>query len=298
MITQQKGRALGSEVIFTLNATSEYVASSILAQIRNFLCNFENRFSRFKLDSEVTKVNLLSGSFIAVSDNFLELARIANKMQLYTDGRYNPLLLPDLQRAGYIDSWPDPDTPSGAPDYSDRPKRKSGKMVIRSDSVKIPISAAIDFGGIGKGYALDKIAEIIEANGCTNYWVSLGGDIIGRGVDEWDEPWKVELPALHDKTAKDVFYTIPKKSRQAIATSSILRRRGRNWHHIIDPATGKPAVTEIESAVVVSKSGIISDVIAKCLIISNKSAADFWNNHQQIDAYIQYADKYERLVAA
>ncbi len=305
MITQQSGDALGSKVLFTLRTANAQDANDILAKIRIFLGDFEARFSRFLPDSELTRVNKKAGEWTIVSDEFIRLAKQAQIMQRETDGLYNPLLLAQLQAAGYLKSWTGSPRANAvtAPDFSNRVLSDTlqASFELRQNSIRIPATSALDFGGIGKGYALDCIAEIIEANGCTNYWISLGGDILSSGTQELELPWLVELGALHEggSDTDDVpilspMYEMPHE-RRAIATSSILKRQGKDWHHLIDPRTGKPANTSVLSAVVIANSGVTADVMAKCLIIASKEVKSFWRKHTQIDAYAQYRTHYERL---
>ncbi len=148
--------------------------------------------------------------------------------------------------------------------------------------------------GIGKGYALDQIADIIETSGCTDYWVSLGGDVIGRGTDESGKPWRILLDALHDISDKDAYVTLPADKRQTVATSTRMKRGGKGWHHLIDPRTGRPAKTLIESASVVAETGVLADVMAKCLVIAGDEAETFWQDHHQIAAFVQYTNRWEK----
>lgn len=294
MIVQQHGKALGSDIVFTLKVKQAADGEAILKKLRAFLGEFESRFSRFQPDSELTFVNAHAGEPCSVSPAFAQLARMAAKMSRYSGGLYNPLLLPQLQRAGYVGSWPAPTELGRTPDYRGRSGSTEGQLSVHEKTVTLPSGTALDFGGIGKGYALDEIAERIESSGCVDYWVSLGGDIIGRGSDENGSPWRIRLGELHG-TDTDVFETLSQKERTAIATSTRLKRQGAGWHHIIDPRTGKPADTPVESAVVVAKTGVLADVMAKCLLIAGAHAGEYWQKHTQQTAYIQYAKRWEKF---
>ncbi len=162
MITQQHGRALGSDIVLTVRVADSSTASPLLAQLRSFLREFEGRFSRFDPNSELTMVNEHAGEETAISDEFYELASRAHRMEKETGGLYNPLLLPELQRAGYVGSWPAPERRGTAPDYQARQSRHHEGMVLTEADIRIPAGTALDFGGIGKGYALDQLADIAE----------------------------------------------------------------------------------------------------------------------------------------
>ncbi len=286
MIVQQRGKALGTDVSWSVVADDQQQANSIFLLIRSFIDDFEQRFSRFLPDSEVSKINAHAGELIACSEEFRELVRVAVDMQSYTEGLCSMLLLGEIQRAGYLGSWPQPDTLGQVPDLRDRHARLDDTITLKGDCITIPKNTALDFGGIGKGFALDKVADIIEMQDIYDYWVSLGGDIIARGVDDDGKSWQILLEAI----GTGVMTVESGRNRTAVATSTILKRRGEGWHHIIDPRTGKPAKTPLVSASVVAETGVLADVIAKSLLIKGNHAEDFWKKHRQTRAYVMSDD--------
>lgn len=286
MIVQQRGKALGTDISWSVVVDGQQQAEHVFLLIRNFIDEFERRFSRFLPDSEVSNINAHAGELIACSEEFRELVRVAVDMQSYTEGLCSTLLLGEIQRAGYLGSWPQPDTLGQVPDLRDRHARLDDTITLKGDCITIPKNTALDFGGIGKGFALDKVADIIEMQGIYNYWVSLGGDIIARGVDDDGKSWQILLEAI----GTGVMTVESGRKRTAVATSTILKRRGEGWHHIIDPRTGKPAKTTLVSASVVAETGVLADVIAKSLLIEGNHAKDFWKKHRQTRAYVMSDD--------
>lgn len=241
----------------------------------------------------MSNINAHAGELTTCSEEFRELVRVAVDMQSYTGGLCSTLLLGEIQRAGYLGSWPQPDTLGRVPDFRDRHARSGDTITLKGDHIAIPKNTALDFGGIGKGFALDKVADIIEVQGIYNYWVSLGGDIITQGVDDGGKPWQILLEAIGNGTM-----TVESgRNRTAVATSTILKRRGEGWHHIIDPRTGKPAKTPLVSASVVAETGVLADVIAKCLLIEGNNAEGFWKKHRQTRAYVMSDDGFTREFA-
>ncbi|HET8991662.1 MAG TPA: FAD:protein FMN transferase, partial [Candidatus Saccharimonadales bacterium] len=249
---------------------------------------FENRFSRFDANSETSKFNQRAGSYVSVSREFRELLEACARLYMETDGLFNPFILPNLQRQGYLGSWPTPANYQDSVDYRDRQALPDiSKLKINGNQARIPINSAIDFGGIGKGYLLDQLSDYLERHKFGRYWLSLGGDIICNGLDIDDQPWLIKIQ--HATQPDELVGNISNEGKKlAIATSGVTKRKGKNWHHIIDPRTGESADTDFLNVTVVYQNACTADVLAKCLvIIGSKSANRFVQEHSIKSAYAQ-----------
>ena len=285
---QQSHHALGSQVYLTLVLEDTAQSDDLFTELWQEIRLFEATFSRFQPDSELTHVNQQAGEQTEVSPEFVRLAASAQKYAKRTQGLYNPFILPQLQVAGYKGSWPNPDKPVAGTDFSHRRIVKPEKMQLGPDRVRLPTGGALDFGGIGKGYLLDQLSNGLDASGITDYWLSLGGDIMCRGHDVDGKPWRIDIQqADGDGIAATVNNDDGQK--MAVATSGITKRKGAGWHHIIDPRTGHPAKTDILTATVMSGSATDADVLAKCAVILGSSDAEPFLRAQAISHYfLQY----------
>ena len=282
---QQHKHALGSEAYITLVGTDEQFLAATFDTLWQELSLFEQTFSRFLSDSELTYVNERAGLPTDVSPEFVALAQAARQYMERTGGLYNPFVLPALQRAGYKGSWPNMATQGGAPDFSDGEFSNAASLEINAGSVTIPNQTALDFGGIGKGYALDQLAQIIQRQSITNFWLSFGGDVLAAGTDSDGSPWTIHISQAvnQDKTCA----TIQAGSKPyAVATSGILKRAGEGWNHLIDPRTGQPTKTDILSATVATDSGTAADVYAKCLVLAGSKGAPKLAQKLKISNYV------------
>ena len=157
---QQQYQALGSSVLITL-VTDRSIdkVDIIFTKIRQHINQFECRFSRFLLSSELTQFNLSAGKKTAVSQPFRKMLESCIKLSKQTSGLFNPFILPALQEAGYLGSWNDGYKLSNLKmDYSSRSVVSIADLTIDAKWAKIPRNSALDFGGIGKGYLLDELA--------------------------------------------------------------------------------------------------------------------------------------------
>lgn len=293
---QQQFHALGSEIFITLVADDDFPFKTIFHVLHGHISTFEQRFSRFLPKSELSMFNTDAGKDTKVSTEFLELLLKCRLMMKATDGLYNPFILPALQKAGYKGSWPTPRALAGAPDFSSRQIVPFTELKISSGTARIPANTALDFGGIGKGYLLDKLAEYLQSKAIVGYWLSLGGDIVCAGHDLNGQTWSIQVQHAARQEEKIAALTNTNGSPLFIATSGVTKRRGENgkdaWHHIIDPRTGLPAETNILTATVTSDTGVNADVYAKVIVIAGYEQAKSLKDNGGIHAYIlQYSQK-------
>jgi thiamine biosynthesis lipoprotein len=293
---QQSRHALGSQATLTLIAQDNQTVEELFSKLWRLIEDFEQRFSRFRVTSELSSVNAHAGKKMIVSPQFRKLLRVCKKYYTKTNGLFNPLILPTLQQAGYIGSWPNVTTFQHTLDYRSREQLPSMEQVhISGSQVTIPINGALDFGGIGKGYLLDMLSEYLDTKDTHDYWLSLGGDIICRGTDIDGNPWSVGIQ--HATQTDKIIGTITNAggAHIAIATSGITNRAGikndKHWHHIIDPRTGEPAETDLLTATVTHPNATAADIFATCVVILGSTAANiFMQRHSITSAYLQTID--------
>lgn len=126
--------------------------------------------------------------------------------------------------------------------------------------------AALDLGGIAKGYAVDRAADALRAREFTDALVNVGGDLVALGRSPSGEPWRVGVQSPDDPDG--VIATID-ASDIAIATSGdyvrCFRWRGRRYHHLLDSATAEPRATSVRSLTVEAPTCLDADAAATAL---------------------------------
>jgi len=148
----------------------------------------------------------------------------------------------------------------------------------------------VDFGGIAKGYSVDRCIELLQARGITRALVTAGGDsrIIG---DRFGKPWVVGIRHPDDKDR--VIARIPLEN-EAISTSGDYERYfdedGRRYHHIIDPHTGHSA-SKVRSATIISTSATRTDGLSKtAFVLGPEKALEIYNKLDDVDAILVTPD--------
>jgi thiamine biosynthesis lipoprotein len=197
--------------------------------------------------------------------NVLQTALIAAQA---TEGMFDPTLLNQLVRIGYDRSFDIlplrlPDTVSAA-----IPGGGWRAIKIQHDGdqsyVTLPEGAALDFGGIAKGMAVDASLKRLKRLGIQTALVNAGGDLAVSGLPAHMEHWSVGIQG------KGVTWIIPLRSG-ALATSGTGRRRWQQGtqrrHHLIDPRTGESAQSALWSVTVAAERCEQAEVAAKVALL-------------------------------
>ncbi len=136
----------------------------------------------------------------------------------------------------------------------------------------------VDLSAIAKGYAVDRIAELLEQRGTANYLVEIGGELRARGSNARGRPWAVavERPLPGGRMVQRV---LPLTDR-SVATSGDYRnfyeRDGKRYSHTIDPRTGRPVEHTLASVSVVHPSAMMADAFATALMVLGPDEGFAW----------------------
>ncbi|MCC6145116.1 MAG: FAD:protein FMN transferase, partial [Candidatus Hydrogenedentes bacterium] len=127
----------------------------------------------------------------------------------------------------------------------------------------------LDFGGIGKGYALDKAAEVLRDRGVSQARIHGGtSTVLALGAPNGADGWTVEIPNPYNRTNEYIDEVVIRD--EALSTSApseaYLNDTGRKYGHIYDPRTGMPA-EEVVSATAITPSGTMSDALSTAFFV-------------------------------
>jgi thiamine biosynthesis lipoprotein len=242
---------------------SERAARRALARERAFLRRAEALLSRFRPDSEISRLNDAAGKPVRVSPLTLAAIQAARDAAAATGGLFDPTIRNALLAAGY-----DRDFAAigrGSAVRLPLPPQAGRWREIAIDPsrrlVRLPAGVGIDLGGIAKGWLADRVAERLSRFGPA--LADLGGDLALRGLPPDGDPWRFDV----EDPRGGVLGTVRLHSG-GIATSGTTRRRWQDGaahaaHHIIDPRTGMPALTDLLAVTVVAPDAATAEVAAK-----------------------------------
>jgi thiamine biosynthesis lipoprotein len=248
-----------------ISATEVEQAAAELADLAE---GWEARFSRFRPESELSRLNAAAGVWTPVSPELFEMIERADAALASTGGRFSPTVLDALETAGYTRSfgqeWPELNAERGLP----APCRREIAFDRERTQIRIGEGSRIDLGGIAKGVFVDRASERLAQwpGGC----IDAGGDLRCWGTPPSGERWGIGIEHPGDLSMDLAVITLA--GGGAVATSSTNRRRwsngGRVYSHLIDPGTGWPVETGEISVTAVGITAEIAEIETKQLLVA------------------------------
>ncbi len=276
---------MGTDAVLVAVGDPALTGPALVAAVDR-VAGLEARWSRFLPDSDVSRLRRADGRPVEVTPETAALVAAAVDAWRMTEGRFDPTVLPALERLGYDRSFEriadgaDGDAPlhDGGPEPA---PGCDGVVVDRATArVTVPRGVALDLGGIGKGRAADLVAHQLLDDGAEGALVDLGGDVRVLGAPA-DSPapgrsgrgdrWAIEVEGSGElePDGAPILLTL---AEGAVVTSSCTRRRWRRdgveQHHLIDPATGLPARSGLRSVTVLAADAMWAEVLAKAAFVA------------------------------
>jgi FAD:protein FMN transferase len=215
------------------------------ARIERLFRARDGTFSRFRADSELTRVNAARGSLVQVSSEFESMLRLALRAAAETGGLVDPTLGDAVEAAGY-----DRDFAALAPDPVPAGPAAPGRLSslrLTAGWLSRPPGLRLDLNGVVKGRTVDDALALLSGDG----FVSAGGDLAVRGAVDAGLPGGDTVRVLGG----------------GLATSGSVKRRwlraGRLQHHLIDPRSGRPCRSPWLEVTVSGATCLQADVAAK-----------------------------------
>jgi thiamine biosynthesis lipoprotein len=256
-------RAMGTHCQIIFRAPSRKQATAFRDQAVSWVADFERKYSRYREDSMISEINRAAGSdWVEIEPELESIFALCDHYHWSTQGVFDPTTLPLLKLWNYQVERP---TLPGEDEVEhsmsligwQRVQRKPGK-------VHLPLAGmALDLGGIGKEYAVDRVMEQSRAFGINDILIDFGRDIRATGEAPQDGAWSVGLehPLDQGRCWSGVLI-----SNRAVTTSGDYVRGfeidGVRYSHIIDPRTGRPVANRCHSASVIAptctEAGILS----------------------------------------
>lgn len=282
-------RAMGTEVGAWLWRDDAQQAHTALMQVQSFFGRAEARLSRFRPESELSRMNRSAGVAFAASPMLFDLVERALAWRTATGGIFDPTILHTLEGYGYDRTFHEVEA-AGVTVVASQVHAAGAEVRLGPGNIiSLPPGVGIDLGGIAKGRAAQVAAQRLGVWGPA--LVDAGGDITAVGAPP-QGAWVVT--AAHPvETAKDI--AVLTLRDEAVATSSRAARKwtanGRPAHHLIDPRTGAPAQTGALSVTVVGKWLPDVEIHAKvALILGEEAGADYLRRLDGVSALITTDD--------
>jgi thiamine biosynthesis lipoprotein ApbE len=273
--------ALGTSAV--LRVSEPEALAPAQASVERELAAIDEACSRFRGDSELSRINARAGRYTQVGPLLLEALEVALRAAELSDGDVDPTVGRALELAGYDRDWRLLDPPAGRPEPPAvlAARIRSGWRAIAIDragaSVKIPAGVKLDLGASAKAWAADRAAAAAQRTVGCGVLVSLGGDIATAGAAP-PGGWQIRVTDDHRSEHSAAGQTVTVESG-GLATSSTAVRRWRHggctMHHIIDPDTGAPVRGSWRTVSVAAASCVDANTAATAALV-RAAAASAW----------------------
>jgi thiamine biosynthesis lipoprotein len=263
-------------------------------QIKNALNKVNNSLSMFNSESTISKIN--NNQPVVLDSLFLVVWNKGQYVSSCTKGAF------DMTVAPLVDLWgfglknrelvTDIDVDSVL-------QYVGYELVVLEDGVihKAYPEMRIDAGAIAKGYACDVVADTLEAYGCTDFCVEIGGEIVVKGLNSRGSNWHIAInkPVEDSLCTNREIQEVLELSNCGMATSGNYRNfyemNGEKYSHTIDPRTGYPVRHNLLSATIVAPDCMTADAWATACMVAGLEKAQVWiNNRRDIKGYLIYEE--------
>ncbi len=257
--------------------------------------DLESKLSRTEEESEVSRLNAAGGQPVEVGPELAALLTAAEKYRADTHGAFDITVAPVVSAWGFT---------AGAFRVPAQEELEALLEKVDGSAVQVTEDGAggysaalapgqsVDLGGIAKGYAADQLVDLFREYQVPRAMAQLGGNVLAWGDRPDGTPWRVGVqdPARPDE--QNAFAGILNLKNAFAVTSGGYQRYfeegGKRYHHIIDPATGYPADSDLTSVTVVADCtyddcmGALCDAFSTAFfIMGEKEALDGWREWQE-----------------
>lgn len=233
--------------------------------------------------SEVYAINHRTAPTRELSPELTALLEQALILARQTDGAFDPTVYPVVRAWGFTTE-----------EYHVPEQEELDRLltlvdhtapVLNANILTLPDGVQLDFGGIAKGRAGDRAAQLLRGQGVTSAILRLGGNIHTIGTKPDGSLWNI---GIEDPDTGGNLATVAVADLAVVTSGSYQRfftANDQTYHHIIDPATGRPANSGLSSVTVVGKYGARCDALSTALFVMGlERSAQFWREHGDFEA--------------
>lgn len=291
-LTELQGATMGTSYTVKLVALpAELKPERIQAEIDAILERINRQMSTYLNDSELSQFNRSrETSWIDASEELVNVLKQAQQVSALSNGAFDVTVGPLVNLWGFGPS-PGMDRVPSEQDIREARSRvgyrelevRSSPAAIRKDRPDL----YVDLSAIAKGYAVDAVAQHLQALQIENYMVEIGGEIRAKGRNARDVFWRIaiEKPSSGSRS----LHSVIELDNVGIATSGDYRnyfeQEGGRYSHTIDPRTGRPVTHKLASVTVADPSTMHADVMATALMVLGPQAGYRFAEQHKLAAF-------------
>ena len=275
-LVERAGSAMGSDLRLTAWSDDDAAAGRAFDDVLREFDRLDALMSVWRSGSDVLRINAAAGErAVPVSPEVRDALRLARQVSEWTGGKFDVTFgaLSDLwkfDRQDQDDSVPPPDAVRARLPLIDYREieidDRAGTVFVRRKGMRVHL------GGIGKGYAVERAADLLRRAGLRDFLIQAGGDLYVAGRKE-GRPWRL---GIADPRRPDLrsFATIELTDSTFSTSGDYARffmKDGIRYHHILDPSTGQPARL-CRSVTIVADSPALADGLSTGVFVLGPEA--------------------------
>ena len=252
-------------------------------------------FSTYEKESTISKIN--NNEQVQMSKEFITCYNRSMEISEITNGAF------DITAGPMVNAWG-----FGPEKKKKMSQEKVDSLIAITGYKKIRMvdgaiikddpDMKLDMSAISKGYTSDLIAAFLIENGCANYMVEIGGEVVAKGKNEKGKTWTIGIskPDEDLMISNSELQAIIMLPDHALATSGNYRNfyeeDGKKYAHTIDPKTGYPVQHSLLSSTVLANDCMTADAFATAfMVLGIESGIEIARSIPEIEVFFIYADE-------
>lgn len=253
---------------------------------------FDASLSTFNPASTISKINRNKSD--STDYFFRKMYEEAQRVSSLTNGAFDITVAPLVNAWGFgfkQEVFPTQTTIDSILQYVGYKKISLKNNFLQKQDSRIQIDAS----AIAKGFSVDIVANLLEKNGCENFLVDIGGEIVAKGKNPKGEKWTIGInkpteSPIQTGEIQSVLYS----NDIAMATSGNYRqfyyKDGKKYAHTIDPKTGQPVQHQLLSATIVAPTCMTADAFATaCMVMGTEKSIALCDSIAEIEGFFIYS---------
>ena len=248
--------------------------------------DYNARFSRTSEGSEIYELNHADGEPVTLSGDTVDLIQKGVEYSRLADGKF------DITIAPLSDLWDFKNNTGTVPDDAaiQEAKRHIGYENVRVDGNTVQLldpEAAIDLGGIAKGYIADQLKAYLKEQNVSHALINLGGNVLALGGKPDGSDYNIGIQKPFAQNGEAI--TSVKIKDQSVVSSGTYERYfekdGKIYHHILNPFTGYPYETHLQQVTIISDASVDGDALSTtCFALGLEEGSKLIKSLDEIEA--------------
>ena len=286
---QLSGNTMGTTYNITVVGEKTIEPMLITAAIEDI----DNTMSTYLSNSELMRLNAAPlNTWLTISQALFEVLELSKTIYQLSSGAFDPSIAPLINLWGF---GPDKNSFGSPPTVNEIQMQMENigyqHLIFAEDRQAVFKNKMlnIDLSAIAKGYAVDVISAILEANDITNYLIEIGGEIRTGGLNAQGDLWRVAIESPEANATIREPIRIIRITDMSVASSGGYRNfyeiEGEYYSHTIDPRNGMPIKHDLASVTVLAETSAIADALATAFNVMGFEQAMALANHNNIPVY-------------